>query len=62
MTIIKIRYSIEPRHRIYVKRYEFLFFPKNMSNNYSQKILDFVKKSTKGEIEIASERAIQKAT
>ena len=33
-----------------------------MSNNYSQKILDFVKKSTKGEIEIASERAIQKAT
>ena len=42
-----MRYSIEPRDRIYVKRYEFLSFAKNMSENlsnkYGQKRLDNVK-------------------
>ena len=42
-----MRYSIEPRDRIYVKRYEFLSFAKNMgenlSNKYGQKRLDNVK-------------------
>ena len=41
---IKMRYSIEPTDRIYVKGYGFLLFAKNMgkslSNKYSQKILD----------------------
>ena len=41
---IKMRYSIEPRDRIYVKGYGFLSFAKNMgkslSNKYTQKILD----------------------
>ena len=48
MKIIKMRYSIEPRDRIFVKRYGFLFFAKNMgthvtkvaknlSNKYGQK-------------------------
>ena len=45
-----MRYSIEPRDRIYVKGYGFLFFTKNMgkslSNNYGQKLLDSAKKST----------------
>ena len=46
----KIRYSIEPRDWIYLKGYGFLFFTKNMrknvSNKYSQKILDSAKKPT----------------
>ena len=45
---IKMRYSIEPRDRIYVKGHGFLSFAKNMgknlSNKYSQKILDAAKK------------------
>ena len=43
-----MRYSIEPRDRIYVKGYEFLSFAKNMgkilSNKYGQKLLDSAKK------------------
>ena len=39
-----MRYSIEPRDRIYVKGYGFLSFAKNMgkrlSNKYGQKLLD----------------------
>ena len=57
-------YSIEPRDRIYVKRYRFLSFAKNMgknlSNKYSQKPLDTVKKSTTDAIKTASQKAIQK--
>ena len=41
---IKMRYSIEPKDRIYVKGYGFLSFAKymgkNLSNNYGQKLLD----------------------
>ena len=48
-----MRYSIEPKDRICAKEYGFLSFTKNMSNKYSQKILDTAKKS-------ASKRAIQK--
>ena len=61
---IKMRYSIEPRDRIYVKRYGFLSYAKNMgkylSNNYGQKLLDSAKKSTADAIKTASKRAIQK--
>ena len=43
-----MRYSIEPRYRIYVKGYEFLSFAKNigkiLSNKYGQKLLDSAKK------------------
>ena len=59
-----MRYSIEPRDRIYVKVYRFLSFAKNMgkrlSNKYGQKLLDSAKKSTRDEIKTASKRAIQK--
>ena len=59
-----MRYSIEPRDRIYVKGYGFLSFAKNMSktlsNKYDQKLLDSAKKSTTDAIKIASKRAIQK--
>ena len=59
-----MRYSIEPKDRIYVKRYGFLSFAKNMgkslSNKYGQKLLDSAKKSTADAIKTASKRAIQK--
>ena len=59
-----MRYSIEPRDRIYVKGYGFLSFAKNMgkslSNKYGQKLLDSTKKSTTDAIKAASKRAIQK--
>ena len=61
---IKMRYSTEPKDRIYVKGYGFLSFAKNMgknlSNRYSQKLLDSAKKSTTDAIKTASKRAIQK--
>ena len=59
-----MRYSIEPRDRIYVKGYGFLSFAKNigksLSNKYGQKLLDSAKKSTTDAIKTASKRAIQK--
>ena len=59
-----MRYSIEPRDRIYVKGYGFLSFAKNMgkslSNKYGQKLLDSAKKSTADAIKTASKKAIQK--
>ena len=64
MKNIKMRYSIEPRDRIYVKGYEFLSFAKNMgknlSNIYGQKLLDSAKKYTADSIKTASKRATQK--
>ena len=61
---IKMKYSIEPRYRIYVKGYGFLSFAKNMgkslSDKYGQKLLDSAKKSSTDAIKTASKRAIQK--
>ena len=66
MKIIKMRYSIEPKDRIYVKGYGFLSFAKNMgknlSNKYGQKFLDSAKKSTTDAIKAASKRAIKSAS
>ena len=59
-----MRYSIEPKDRIYVKGYGFLSFAKNvgksLSNKYGQKLLDSSKKSTTDAIKTASKKAIQK--
>ena len=59
-----MRYSIEPKDRIYVKGYGFLSFAKNMgtqlSSKYGQKLLDSAKKSTADAIKTASKRAVQK--
>ena len=59
-----MRYSIEPRGRIYLKGYGFLSFATNMgkslSSKYGQKLLDGAKKSTADAIKAASKRAIQK--
>ena len=59
-----MRYSIEPKDRIYVKGYGFLSFAKNMgkslSNKYGQKLIDTDKKSATDAIKTVSKRAIQK--
>ena len=39
-----MRYSIEPRDRVYVKGYGFLSLAKILSNKYSQKLIDIAKK------------------
>ena len=59
---IKMRYSIEPKDRIYLKGYRFLSFAKNigkyLSNKYGQKLLDSAKKYTTDAIKTASKRVI----
>ena len=61
-----MRYSTEPRDRIYVKGYGFLFLTKNMgkslSSKYGQKLLDNTRKSTIDAIKTASKKAIQKTS
>ena len=54
-----MRYSIEPKDRIYVKGYGFAKnMSKYLSNKYSQKLLDSAKKSTTDAIKTVSKRAI----
>ena len=66
-----MRYPTERKDRIYVNGYGFLSFAKNMgthvtkvaenlSNKYSQKLLDTTKKSTTDAIKSALKRAIQR--
>ena len=59
-----MRYSTDPRDRIYAKGYGFLPFAKNMgkslSNKYGQKFLDSAKKSTTDATKTPSKSAIQK--
>ena len=59
-----MRYSIEPRDRIYVKSYGFLSFAKNMSkslsNKYGQNLFDSPKISMTDAINTASKRPIQR--
>ena len=61
MNIIKMRYSIKPRDRIYVKGYGFLSFSKNMGRNLSNNTvkIDSAKESTTNAIKTASKKAIQ---
>ena len=59
-----MRYSIEPRDKVYLKEYGFMSsaksIGKNLINKYSQKIIDTLKKSATNATETASQRAIQK--
>ena len=55
-----MRYSIEPRDKIYVKRYGFSSFSINMSNKHSQKLLNSAKECATNAIKTASKRPIQK--
>ena len=64
-----MRYSIQPRDRIFVKGYEFCLLPKTwvgkdiskvLSGKYSQKLLDHSKQYATDVFKTASKRAIQK--
>ena len=55
-----MRYSIEPRDRVYVKGYGFMSFARSMSNKYGKKLVDTAKKFATDAIKTASKRAIQK--
>ena len=39
-----MRYSTEPRDRVYVKGYGFMSFARSMSNKYGKKLVDTVTK------------------
>ena len=69
------RYSVQPRDRLFVKGYRFLFFAKNMGKNISkslsgkhspgtlamcQKLLHHAKQSPTDVIKTSSKRVIQK--
>ena len=56
-----MRYSLEPRDRIYVKGYGFMSFARSMSNKYGKKLVETAKKSARDAIKTASKRAIQKS-
>ena len=55
-----MRYSLEPRDRIYVKGYGFMSFARSMSKKYGKKLVDTAKTSATDAIKTASKRAIQK--
>ena len=59
-----MRYSIEPKDRIYVKGYRFLSFSKimgkSLSHKYGQKLLGSAKKSRTDAIKLHEKRKIQK--
>ena len=55
-----MRYSLEPRDRIYVKGYGFMSFARSMSNKYGNKLFDTATKSATDAVKTASKRAIQK--
>ena len=66
-----MRYSVQPRDRIFVKRYWFMSFAKIMGQNigknisqtligkYNKKLLDHAKKSATDTFKTASKRVIQ---
>ena len=67
----RIKCAIEPREKRHIKGYGFLYFArnigthaakaaKNMSNKYSQKLVDTAEKSATDATKTASKRAIQK--
>ena len=55
-----MRYSLEPRDRVYVKGYGFMSFARSMNNKYGKKLVDTAKKCATDAVKTASKRAIQK--
>ena len=61
-------YSVQPKDRISVKDYGFLFFTKNMGQNigknisseYSQKLLDHVKQSAADALKLFQKEQFEK--
>ena len=55
-----MRYSIDPRKRIYVKGYGFMSFAKNFSDKYSKSLIDKGINVSKTFAKTASKRILQK--
>ena len=55
-----MRYSTEPRFRIYVKGYGFLSFAKKFCNKYGKKLMDTATKTGIDAAKIASKKVVQK--
>ena len=59
-----MRYSVEPRDRIYVKGYGFLSCAKNMgktlNSKYGQKLLDSAKESTTDAMKLLQKERFKK--
>ena len=55
-----MRYSIEPRDRVYVKGYGFMSFARSMINKYGKKLVDTAKKFATDAIKTASKREYKK--
>ena len=63
-----MRYSVQPRDRIFAKGYGFLSFAKNIGKNisknvkgkYSQKLLDHARQSATHALKTTSKRVTQK--
>ena len=55
-----MRYSFEPRDRIYLKGYGFFSFAKNIGNKYGKKLFDTAKKSTTDAIKTAAKEQFKK--
>ena len=58
---MKMRYSIEPKFRKYVKGYSFLSFAKKCGNKYRKKLMDTVTKTEIDAAKTASKRVVQKS-
>ena len=55
-----MRYSTEPKYRIYVEGYRFLSFPKRFGCKYDKKLMDTATKTGKEAAKTASKRLVQK--
>ena len=55
-----MRYSLEPRDRIYVKGYGFMYFARSMSNKYGKKLVDTTKKSATDALKTAFKEQYKK--
>ena len=56
---MKMRYSTEPKHRKYVKRYEFFSFARKFSDKYGKKLMDTAPKPGINAAKIASKIVVQ---
>ena len=55
------RCSIEPRTRMYVKRYRFLSFERNLSNKYGNQLLDATTKTLPNALKTPTKKVADKA-
>ena len=57
-----MRYSAKPKHRKYIKGYNFLSFARKFSDKYGKKLMDTPTKTGIDAAKTASKRVVQKNT